>query len=64
VRNAIGDSGFSPVATVLAATIPDAPDSPTVSYPAASTYRITFTDPVNTGGTNINIDGYTILIKD
>lgn len=64
LRNAIGDSGYSPEVTIRAATIPAKPDSPTVSYPSASTYRITFTNPSNTGGTGVAIDSYTIEIRD
>lgn len=63
LKNAIGESDWSPTTTILAATVPAKPSAPTVSYPSASTYRVTFTDPSDTGGSGVAISDYTIELK-
>jgi len=63
LRNSIGDSAFSPVLTIKAATVPGAPNTPTVAYIAASTYRLAFFAPLNTGGSGVTISDYTLEFK-
>ena len=51
----------SPIATVIAATLPDPPLAPTLSV-VGSDVQITWAAPTNTGGTSVAITAYRIEI--
>lgn len=61
-RNVHGDGEASESFTILAATIPNTPQPPTVSFDTQGDYVISFIEP-NTGGAGVKIFEYAIEVK-
>lgn len=60
-HNVHGWSGFSPIAEILAATIPGATDEPQTAI-VGTDVVLSWNEPTNTGGDNIAITSYSVEI--
>lgn len=60
--NVHGWGGYSPEATIIAATVPGAPAEPSLTVNGVNV-RITWADPTDTGGASITITAFRIEIR-
>ena len=63
-KNVHGWGDFSPVGSILAAVVPDAPGEPETAIGSADTFvTITWAAPVSTGGDSVLLTQYLVEVK-